>query len=53
MKVINDHKRRIKMIQKNESPTKVGTFKEEFTFPLSDSIKLEAINFWTQKIPHN
>lgn len=33
------------MILRDESPTKVGIFKEELTFPLSDSIKLEATNF--------
>lgn len=41
------------MILRNESPTKVGTFKEKLTFPLSDFIKSEATNFLRQKIPHN
>ncbi len=53
MKAIKDNKRKIKMIPRNESPTKVGIFKEELTFPLSDYIKLETTNFLRQKIPHN
>jgi hypothetical protein len=39
IKAIKENKRSIKMIPRNESPTKVGNFKEELTFPLSDSIK--------------
>jgi hypothetical protein len=41
------------MTLRNEFPTKVGTFKKELTFPLSDSIKSEVINFLKQKIPYN
>ncbi len=37
------------MILKNESSTKVVTFKKELTFPLSDSIKPEATNFFETK----
>jgi len=53
MKAIKDNKRRIKMIPRNESCTKVGNFKEELTFPLSDSIKSKTTNILRQKIPHN
>jgi hypothetical protein len=53
MKAIKENKRRIKMIPRNEFLTKVGNFKKELTFPLSDSIKLKTTNFLRQKIPHN
>lgn len=39
MKAINDNLKKEKKTIRNESLTKVGTFKEELTFPLSDSIK--------------